>query len=236
LISDHIEGRGEVMRRRNITDNLDADFEINFSDIEGFSVRRKNKENRLSRKPPGKSRFSLLIGVVVLGLVVLVAVLFQRSSSIDSGNKLRSLERRIKRLEERLYRLDWIEANLEEIREENKQFNSFQYTFKEPIAPPKSTTFKKPITPPESTATKEVTTPPQSTATEKPATPPESTTAQPAEEQTEAVYHEVLAGETLYRISLRYGIKVDELRRLNELPDATIYPKQRLLIRPAGNQ
>jgi LysM repeat protein len=225
LISDHIEGRGEVMRRRNITDNLDADFEINFSDIEGFSVRRKNKENRLSRKPPGKSRFSLLIGVVVLGLVVLVAVLFQRSSSIDSGNKLRSLERRIKRLEERLYRLDWIEANLEEIREENKQFNSFQYTFKEPIAPPKSTTFKKPITPPESTAA------------QKPVTPPESSTAQTAKEQIEAVYHEVAPGETLYRIGLHYGIAVNELLRLNDLePGTTIYPKQKLIISPAGNQ
>jgi LysM repeat protein len=199
LISDHIEGRGEVMRRRNITDNLDADFEINFSDIEGFSVRRKNKENRLSRKPPGKSRFSLLIGVVVLGLVVLVAVLFQRSSSIDSGK--------------------------EEIREENKQFNSFQYTFKEPIAPPKSTTFKKPITPPESTAA------------QKPVTPPESSTAQTAKEQIEAVYHEVAPGETLYRIGLHYGIAVNELLRLNDLePGTTIYPKQKLIISPAGNQ
>ena len=91
---------------------------------------------------------------------------------------------------------------MEQVKEKNKQFNSFNDTI-----------IKKPIT------------------------PPKSSNAQTAEKQTEAVYHEVLAGETLYRISLRYGITVDELRRLNKLePEATIYPKQRLLIRPAGNQ
>ena len=211
------------MKKRDIMDTLDADLEVAFSDEEGFSVRRKNKENRSSGKPSGKSGLSLLIGVVIFGLVVLV-VLFQRSSNIDSGNKMRSLERRIKQIEERLYKLDWIEANLEEIKEKNKQLNSFKDTFAKPITPPKSTTAKKPITPP------------KSTTTEEPTTPPESTTTQTAEEQIEAVYHEVLPGETLYRISLRYGIKVEELRRLNKLPDATIYPKQRLLIHPAGNQ
>ena len=199
------------MKKRDIMDTLESDLEVAFSDEEGFSVRRKNKENRSSGKPSGKSGLSLLIGVVIFGLVVLV-VLFHRSSNIDSGIKLKSLERRIKQIEERLYKLDWIEANLEEIKEKNKQLNSFKDTFAKPIRPPKSTTTKKPIT------------------------PPESSTAQTAEKQTKAVYHEVLPGETLYRISLRYGIKVDELRRLNKLPDATIYPKQRLLIGPAGNQ
>jgi LysM repeat protein len=201
IISNYIEGGGKVMKKRDIMDTLEADLEIDFSDKEGYSVRRKNKENRSAGKLPGKGGFSLSIGVVILGLFVLVAVLFQRSSNIDSGNKMKSLERRIKRLEERLYRLDWIEANIEQVKEKNKQFNSFKDTFQKPITPSKSTT------------------------------------AQTAEKQTKAVYHEVLPSETLYRISLRYNIKLDELRRLNKLePEATIYPKQRLLIRPAGTQ
>ena len=113
-----------------------------------------------------------------------------------------SLEKRIKQLEGKLYRLDKIAADLEQIKEKNKQFNLFN-----------DTCIKKPIT------------------------PSKSSTAQTAETQTEAVYHEVLAGETLYRISLRYNIKLDELRRLNNLdPEATIYPKQKILIRPASNQ
>ena len=189
------------MKQRDKMDTLEADFEIDFSDEEGYSARRKNKGNRFAGKLPGKSGFSLLIGVVILGLFVLVAVLFQRSSNIDSGSKMRSLETRIKQLEERLYRLDWIEANLEQIEEKNKQFTTFMDI---------------------------------SRRLEK---PPKISTAQTAEKQTKAVYHEVLPGETLYGIGLRYGITVDELRRLNKLePEATIYPEQRLLIRPAGNQ
>ena len=201
------------MKPRDRIETLEADFEVDFSGEEGYSARRKNKGNRFAGKLPGKSGFSLLTGVVILGLFVLVAVLFQRSSSIDSGSKMRSLERRVKRLEERLYRLGSIGTNLEQVKEKSKQFNSFIDTIKKPITPPKSTT------------------------TEKPITPPESTTAQTAKEQIEAVYHEVLPGETLYGIGFRYGIAVDELLRLNDLePGTTIYPKQKILISPAGNQ
>ena len=199
-----------VMKQRDKMGTLEADFEVDSSGEEGYSARRKNKGNRFAGKLPGKSGFSLLTGVVIFVLVVLVAVVFHRSSNIDTGYKLKSLQRRIKRLEERLYRLGSIEANLEQVKEKSKQFNLLRDTIKKPITPPKSTT------------------------TEKPITPPESTTAQTAKEQIEAVYHEVLPGETLYRIALRYGIAVDELLRLNDLePGATIYPKQKILISPA---
>jgi len=201
------------VKPRDRIETLEADFEINFSDKEGYAIRRSNKGNRSAGKPSGKSSLSFLIGVVIFGLVVLVAVVFHRSSNIDTGYKLKSLERRIKRLEERFYRLGWTEANLEQVKEKSKQFNLFRDTIKKPKTPPKSTT------------------------TEKPITPPESTTAQTAKEQIEAVYHEVLPGETLYGIGLRYGIAVAELLRLNDLePGATIYPKQKILIIPAGNQ
>ena len=189
------------MKQRDKLDTLEADFEVDFSDEEGYSARRKNKGNGFVGKPPGKSGFSLLIGAVILGLFVLVAVLFQRSSNIDSGSKMRSLERRIKQLEERLYRLDRIEAELEQIEEKNKQFTTFMDTFS------------------------------------RLETPSKRSTAQTSEKQKKAIYHEVLAGETLYAISRRHGITVDELRRLNKLePEAIIYPKQRLLIRPVSDR
>jgi LysM repeat protein len=194
------------MEQRDKIETLEADLEVDFSAKEGYSVRRKINRNEFVGKPPGKGGFSLLIGAVilslfVLGLIFLVAVLFQPPGNADSGSKMSSLEKRIKRLEERLDRLSWIEANLEQVKEKNKQFNSFNDTF-----------IKKPIT------------------------PPKSSTAQTAKEQIEAVYHEVLPGETLYGIGLRYGIAVDELLRLNDLePGATIHPKQKILISPAGN-
>ena len=201
------------MKQMDRIETLEADFEINFSDKEGYAIRRINKGNRSGGNPSGKSSLSFLIGVVIVGLVVLVAVVLYRSISFASESKLESLERRIKRLEERFYTLGWTEANLVPVKEKSEQFNLFRDTIKKPKTPPKSTT------------------------TEKPITPPESTTAQTAKEQIEAVYHEVAPGETLYRIGLSYGIAVDELLRLNDLePGATIYPKQKILISPAGNQ
>lgn len=48
----------------------------------------------------------------------------------------------------------------------------------------------------------------------------------------EAVYHVVQKGENLFRIALKYGLTVDELRKLNNLPpDASIQPNQKLLVK-----
>jgi LysM repeat protein len=181
VISDYIETGGVTMKQKDKIETLEADLEVDFSDEEGYSVRSKNKKN----------------GVVIF----LIAGFFLRTSNVDSVIKLRSLENRIKQLENRSYRIDWVEAKLEQIEEKNKQFTTFMDTFR------------------------------------KLETPPKINTAQASEKQTKAVYHEVVAGETLYGISRRYGLTVDELRRLNKLePEATIYPAQRLRISPADNQ
>lgn len=49
--------------------------------------------------------------------------------------------------------------------------------------------------------------------------------------QTDKSYHVVSRGETLYRISRKYGISVDDLRRLNNMDaNAVIHPGQELLV------
>ena len=201
LISDYIETGGVTMKQKDRVDTLEADFEIDFSDKEGFSVRRKNKKNGFAGKPPGKSVFSFLAGALVVVVIFLIAGFFLRTSNVDPAIKLRSLDNRVKQLENRSNRIDLIEAKLEQIEEKNKQFTTFMDTFR------------------------------------KLETPPKASTAQTSEKPTKAVYHEVVAGETLYSISRRYGLTVDELRRLNKLePEATIFPAQRLLISPVDNQ
>ena len=45
------------------------------------------------------------------------------------------------------------------------------------------------------------------------------------------VVHEVKAGQTLWQIAISYETKIDELKRLNNLYDNSIYPGERLLIR-----
>ncbi len=50
--------------------------------------------------------------------------------------------------------------------------------------------------------------------------------------ETNAVFHTVQKGETLWRISQKYGITVDRLRQLNRLAqDADIYPGTKLRVR-----
>lgn len=54
----------------------------------------------------------------------------------------------------------------------------------------------------------------------------------PPPDSANAVYHVVKKGENLYRISLKYSLNVDEIRKLNALPlDYSIHPGQKLLVR-----
>lgn len=50
-------------------------------------------------------------------------------------------------------------------------------------------------------------------------------------------YHEVRAGENLFRIGMQYQLTVDTLRRLNNLPDEVtiVKPGQRLVVGPVGD-
>ncbi len=67
-----------------------------------------------------------------------------------------------------------------------------------------------------------------------PKKPPSSKQATRVESQPQLKFHEVKAGENLYRIGLRYNLKVSELRRLNNLgPDAVLKPGQKLVVSPA---
>jgi LysM repeat protein len=46
------------------------------------------------------------------------------------------------------------------------------------------------------------------------------------------IYHEVQYGQTLWAIAIEYGVKIDEIRALNNLgPTIEIYPGDRLLVR-----
>jgi LysM repeat protein len=50
-------------------------------------------------------------------------------------------------------------------------------------------------------------------------------------------FHQVEAGETLYRIGRRYGLTVEQLRSFNSLaPDTAIYPGQKLKLNPNEKQ
>ena len=64
----------------------------------------------------------------------------------------------------------------------------------------------------------------------KPQTPPKAQSVSPAKR-----YHEVKKGETLTGIAKRYGLSVEELRRINKLsPKAILSAGQKLIVSPGG--
>jgi uncharacterized protein YkwD/LysM repeat protein len=48
------------------------------------------------------------------------------------------------------------------------------------------------------------------------------------------VIHEVQAGQTLWQIAISYSVKIDDIKRLNNLFDNNIYPGNKLLIKKAA--
>ena len=65
-------------------------------------------------------------------------------------------------------------------------------------------------------------------------TPPEGKDESAMESMTETktggTIHVVKPGETLYRISRRYGVTVDKIKKWNKLPDEIIEVGQRLVV------
>ncbi|WP_116107757.1 glucosaminidase domain-containing protein [Lewinella sp. IMCC34191] len=66
---------------------------------------------------------------------------------------------------------------------------------------------------------------------EQPVITPPATTLPTSPNQPAEVYHAVVSGETLYAISRRYGVSIEEIRRLNSLTGNTISVGQQLRIR-----
>lgn len=50
------------------------------------------------------------------------------------------------------------------------------------------------------------------------------------------VIHEVKNGQSLWSIAIKYGTKIDEIRRLNNLPSTDIYTGQKLLVQKGATQ
>jgi LysM repeat protein len=90
------------------------------------------------------------------------------------------------------------------------------------------TTTKPNTTPSNGTTTKSNTTPKPNTPTVK----PEPTTPKPNQPaEVVGTTHTVLVGETLYAISKKYGVNVEQIKKLNNLADNTIKPGQILKIK-----
>jgi LysM repeat protein len=171
--------------------------------LEGGTMKFENIEPESN---PNLSRKPQIVFVSIgAALIVLIAlaIMFLPSGRIDEvENQVRLLEAKLKQTENRLIRLDKIDKKLADI-DEKLRFLFSQYKQVEML--------KQRPERLEGSVTR---------STDK--TP---------DKKTKARYHQVKAGETLYAIGRRYGLKIEELRRLNKLaPGAVIHPGQKLVV------
>ncbi len=182
-----------------------------------------------------KSALPFIIGGV--GLIVLVVIfgilLSGRKDAVDR-DYLQSLETRIEQLEKKLAATGGTDQTLEQLDKQERELTAMGERFKG---------LESTVTTQIDQIIKELGTLHQKIT--GPAVSPERT-APPAEKKTPAVaqkkeaipeFHQVQAGETLFRISRRYGLTVEQIRSYNHIAaGAAIYPGQKLKLRPNGTQ
>lgn len=210
----------------NDTVELDAETGDDPKSGKSFSIKKDNGIYHLGQNSlQGKKIPAILVGGGVLILVVLVIWLIFGSGSNSNVQQINFLESRVKALENRLSSLEPLAGAANAAAEQEKSIAELTRRIDGLEA-----VFTKEI---DSLSKQLATAKPQKTAAPPPvkSTPAQTATGKvPAQK---ATHHVVQAGENLYRISLRYNLKLDELLRLNNLkPGAAIQPGQKLLVSP----
>jgi LysM repeat protein len=172
------------------------------------------------------------------GLLVAVIVVLMFLSAPKSAEKdqLKSIETRLKQIEEKLTKLEWIDTGMARLDRKEKDFVALaeRMTQVESSMNRRIDQLGKEAARP--AAKHEPATAKTESASAKPeAAPPKSAPASPkAEKDPKAKVHVVEKGETLYGISRRYGIPAQQLLTLNHLsPKDPIRPGQKLVVGPA---
>ena len=186
----------------------------------------QDKDNKLKKIPV----LFILLGLAIVALVaVLLMLLLGGDGSTISQKKLDALEGRILALEERLDKYEAIDEKVTRIWEQAKSFEKFKDRFDrseasmslrmdhltmslEALQKQVNASQKKVAVPPSKASKKEET--------------------KPAKPSANIKYHQVKAGETLYSISKQYGLKVEQLLKLNRMKKGSVIVTGQKLIVP----
>jgi LysM repeat protein len=170
--------------------------------------------------------FALWGGVILL-LIVLVALLFAGSDEVDT-ERPSPIQTRLEQVEERLRSFEGMDqriANLEKLEQGLRASIAKADAHVQSLAEQLDKIAQE---------VKKLEDRPAPVAAEAESPPPVQATKPP---ESEARYHVVRSGDSLYSIGRKYGISVEELRRLNNIPaKQAIYPGQKLMIAEGSNQ
>ena len=213
------------------------DFIINenYAPAEEVDLSREEFYERPSAAFKKKSIAPVVIGG--LGLIVLVVILvliFSRPKNIVDQKQLQALETRMQQLEKKLATIGVMDQIIERLGKQEQELDRFEK---------KTDRFESTVTTQIDQIIIELGALHQKISQIRTAAAPQPKTAvkkQPdssRKTKSTAKFHQVQPGETLYRISRRYGLSVVQLRSYNDLsPNTAIYPGQKLKLNPKPNQ
>lgn len=174
------------------------------------------------------AKVPVLFFLLVLAIVALVAALLMLVMEGEGGaveqQQLAKMEQEIGQLQERLDKYEAIDEKVTLIWEQAKSFEKFKDRFDRSEA---SMSLRMDHLTMSLEAMQK-----QSAGKAVEAESPEKEKDTASEDGKTIKYHQVKAGETLYSISKRYGLKVTDLRVMNNMsPDSVIQTGQKLIVR-----
>ena len=208
-------------------DDNRGEFIINGDYAKEEDLTRERYYKRSSEVFQKKSIMPFVIGGLGLVVMVVMVILFlSRPKNTVDQEYLGSLEKRMQQLEKKLAAIGVMDQIIKRLGKQeqdmdllDKKINRFESSVGTQI----DQIIKELGALHQKTSQKAASGAPQPKAVEK-KPPLASKKAEPT-----AQFHQVQAGETLFRISRRYGLSVQQLRTYNDLaPNAAIYPGQKL--------
>jgi LysM repeat protein len=174
------------------------------------------------KKPLPSVRFILPLLLVGIAVVILMAIWFRGKPQNPPVNLVNhELEDRVTALEKQLMELNGMEERLQTLERDGQSYQQ---------AVEKLSRMETSLSQRMDQLNKTL---PVASSAPAAARPPEKQTAQKTVKQANAVTHVVKSGDTLYAISRRYQVSIDQLRTDNNLgKKSTLRPGQKLIVNP----
>ncbi|MDB4444550.1 LysM peptidoglycan-binding domain-containing protein [bacterium] len=206
-------------------------------ELDSLLTERSAERRKASVDPKPERKILFVAGACVLLIIVLIAIYFGRGNGTSNEESLR-IQAKLNQLEDRLGQISGLQDRISYL--EKREKSTQQYKVKTDravnalsehidILTKEFDRVQKKMVAVEAAKPK--------AAKPKPSKPPVQPKPVPPKlvPRSQGLFHEVNRGDTLYQISRKYGITVDELRRLNKMTKAqSIQPGQKLLVNP-GN-
>lgn len=175
-------------------------------------------------------------GTAVVILILMLMIFWPDSNGKASIDKLDNITQRLDMLENRLFIVETSIQNISVQQPQEQNLESFQNRIEqlEAFVKHKTDQFTSELEKAQKKISSLESKPSTTVISSKPASAPKAApAAKPAAaRKTDAAkYHVVKQGETLYRISVNYGISVDKLLELNNMSkNAVIHPGQKIMV------